>query len=159
MQQPVKNSLSVLGIIIAVVSPWLSWITFHQVPIESAFLELQQELMGNSEPITYSGVMTGFSGTLFYVPIWIVALVISTAHLAQLMNATDFFYVPKVVMWITLIVALFFPIYAIVSPLFHTGITPSIGPYIALLSTAIASATLMIPNTPQTQKTTEVKDG
>jgi len=69
MQQPAKNSLSILGIIIAMVSLWLSWITFHQVPIESAL------------------------------------------------------------------------------------------PYIALLSTAIASATLMIPNTPQTQKTTEVKDG
>ena len=73
MQQPAKNSLSILGIIIAMVSLWLSWITFHQVPIESAFLELQQGLMGNSEPITYSGVMTGFSGTVFYVPIWIVA--------------------------------------------------------------------------------------
>ena len=99
--------------------------------------------------------MTGFSGTLFYVPIWIVALVISTAHLTQLMNATDFFYVPKVVMLVTLIVALFFPVYAIVYPLFRIGITPSIGPYIALLSTAIASATLMTPNAPPTQKTTE----
>ena len=159
MQQPIRNSLSVLGIIIAVVSLWFTWLTFQQAPIDSAFLEVQQALMGNSGPITYSGAMAGFTGSLLYIPIWIVVLVISAAHTMQLMNATDFFYVPKVILWITLIVALFFPVFAIVYPLFRTGITPSTGPYIALLSTAIASATLMIPNAPQTQKTIEAKDG
>jgi len=44
MQQPTRNSLSVLGIIIAVV--------------------FQQALMGNSGPITYSGAMAGFTGSL-----------------------------------------------------------------------------------------------
>ena len=156
MQQPTKNSLSVLGIIIGVVSLWFTWLTFQQVPVESNFLDMQQALLGNAQPTTYSGAMAGFTGSLLYVPIWIVVLVISATHTMQLMNATDFFYVPKVVLWITLTIALFFPVFAIVYPLFHTGITPSIGPYIALLSTAIASVTLLIPNTPQTQKTIEV---
>ena len=64
MQQPTRNSLSVLGIIVAVVSLWFTWLTFQQAPIDSAFLEVQQALMGNSGPITYSVAMAGFTGSL-----------------------------------------------------------------------------------------------
>ena len=48
MQQPAKNSLSILGIIIAMVSLWLSWITFHQVPRAVHRIAFDSNRIGNA---------------------------------------------------------------------------------------------------------------
>jgi len=145
MQQAAKNSLSILGIALVVSSLWFTWLSFQQVPVESEMLKMQQALMGGSGPTTYSGTMGGFDGSLLHVPIWIVAALISMAHASQLMDASNSFYVPSFVKWALLIVALMFPVFAIVYPLFCPGITPSLGPCIALLSSAIAFITLLVP--------------
>lgn len=146
MQQPSKNSLLVLGIAVAFSSLWMTWMTFEEVPVQSPVLDLQADLM--EMPRTYSGRMTGSNGSLLYLPIRIVLLVISLAHVTQLMDATTFFNIPKMVKYATLIVAIFFPVYAIVSPVFYPGITPNWGPYVALIASAIANATQLLPTTP-----------
>ena len=148
MQQPAKNTLSVLGIGLVCFSLLLTWLSFHEVPIKSEILEIQQTLtMGGSGPPTYSGSIAGIDGSLLHVPIWMVVIVISLAHVSQMMDATDFFHVPNLAKWALLIAAIFFSVFAIVHPLFHPGVTPSWGPYAALSSTAIASFTLMTPTT------------
>ena len=108
--------------------------TFEEVPVQSPVLDLQGDLMGISGPRTYSGRMTGFNGSLLYLPIRSVLLVISLAHVTQLMDATTFFNIPKMVKYATLIAAIFLPVYAIVSPVFYPGITPNWGPYVALIA-------------------------
>ena len=148
MQQPSKNSLLVLGIAVAFSSLWMTWMTFEEVPVQSPVLDLQADLMVISGSRTYSGRMTGSNGSLLYLPIRIVLLVISLAHVTQLMDATTFFNIPKMVKYATLIVAIFFPVYAIVSPVFYPGITPNWGPYVALIASAIATATQLLPTTP-----------
>lgn len=145
MQQPAKNSLSILGIGVVLLSLGSTWFVFQEVPVNSEALEMLQSLMGGSGPLTYSGTISGFDGSVLYVPIWIIVLLISAAHVLQLMDATDFFYVPKIAKWITLSFSLFFPSFAIVFPLFNSGTTPSWGPHIAWISAAIATLTLMLP--------------
>ena len=88
MQQPSKNSLLVLGIAVAFSSLWMTWMTFEEVPVQSPVLDLQADLMVISGSRTYSGRMTGSNGSLLYLPIRIVLLVISLAHVTQLMDAT-----------------------------------------------------------------------
>ena len=145
MQQPSKNSLSIVGIIVGFLSLPATWLIFDGVEIQSPMRDIAT-MLGSPSAATYSGSANGFEGSVFYVPILALVSLIFVAHVAQLMSASDFFFVLHFIQALSAIAALLVPVSVIVFTLFNQGVTTGVGPYIAFAAAAIAAITLVISN-------------
>ncbi|GIX01047.1 MAG: hypothetical protein KatS3mg111_4379 [Pirellulaceae bacterium] len=102
MTQPQKNTALVCGIVAAVLSLPLTWMTIQNAQIQGGFGNMFNSLGGMTINVT------GLNGHLTFLiktPIWFIVCVAISANVLQLMASSQSFAIPKVAQWATAIVA------------------------------------------------------
>ncbi len=134
MTQPQKNTALVCGIVAAVLSLPLTWITIRNAQVQGGFGTMFNPFGG----MTFN--ITGLNGHLtFFVktPIWFIVSVAIAANILQLMSGSPSFAIPDIAQWGTAIVATLWLVLPVLTTIGSGKATLGIGALLGLASAVI----------------------
>ena len=147
MTQPQKNTALVIAIVAGLVSLPLAWMTIHGARMEGGLGDMFNSALGEMT-ITLTG-LNGHVTLFFQTPLWFIIGIAIASSVLQLMGSSEMFAIPRIVEWMTAIVAVVWIGLTIVLALSSGKATLGVGALVGFAAAVIPLLCLTFPSTDQ----------